>query len=208
MNEQANRRSYGLETAIRKIGIMPIHGAILAPSNIDNESSSDHEAELPTDSPARILESESTVSFVSTRANEDYMAPTLEVRHLISGQDLDEMVDQARLLLKVFEDARSSYDHGSCQIDRQTCLESLQAIRNCLAPGTKQISSFHDSGRKQSASIPPSGKEEVQLILQQITSTMMRSDLKSSSIVPPHHDEIFIPPSKPCKALTGETFIA
>jgi hypothetical protein len=163
MNEQANRRSHGLESAIRKIEIMPAHNAILAASNIDDDNDSAREASLPTDSPANSLESASTVFFVSSRANEDSQEPTLEVRNSISGQDLDDTVDQVRFLLKVLEDARSSDEDGSYQVDRQTCLESLQAIRSCLAPGTERIMSSYDSGQNQSSINPLSGRKKFSL---------------------------------------------
>jgi hypothetical protein len=139
MSEQANRRSYGLEIAIREFGIVPTHGAVLIPL-IAADNSSRREQILPTEMPAIASSSASTVSRVNSRVytDDEFLGPASEVSHSITGRDLDDMLDQVRVLLKVLEDAKSSDDAESCSIDRQTCLDSIETIRSHLISDTKR----------------------------------------------------------------------
>jgi hypothetical protein len=166
MNEQANRRSYGLETAIQEFGIVPTYGAVPIPL-IAADNSSGHEQILPTEMPAIASSSASTVSRVNSRVytNDEFLGLASEFFQSISSRDLDDMLDQVRFLLKVLEDAKSSDDAERCSIDKQICLNSIETIRSHLISDTKRTEYVQDPGQMQSVIDRASAKEQVQLVL-------------------------------------------
>lgn len=163
---------------------------------------------FPAESCASSADSGSSVSLLSSKTSiyQDSLVPSREARHEISGQDLDDIIDQIQRLQNVLKDARLVDTAMTCTIDRQACLQSLEAIHDCLSLGIKSRDTI-DSSQHQSSMLHFSTKEKFHLVLRS-NSTELSSFSKSSSITPPQHDEVFVAPSKSRTSLTGDTIIA
>lgn len=162
MNEQAKKRSHGLETTIRNIGIMPAY--VTEPLRQIPSKIHQNMAPIYQHIALKVLQSQfqmyplSAVRLASMR-----ICANLLRRSHIRSADRISTIFWAKL--DTFESAHASDEDENCVFERQTCLESLRFVQDYLTNDTEPPISSSHLGQNQLSTFRSSENDKLYLVL-------------------------------------------